>query len=57
LVQQNISPLRSTLVDGSTIGIRQCAQVPMAAWLVWPIIAEAQLLQQNVLPSRSTIVE
>jgi hypothetical protein len=34
LLQQNISPLRSTLVDGSTIGMWQWAHVPMAAWLV-----------------------
>jgi hypothetical protein len=57
LLQQNTPPSRSTLVDGSMMGLWQCAHVPMAAWLVCPLIEDAQLLQQNALPSRSTIVE
>jgi len=57
LGQQNKSPFRSTLVDGSTIGLWQCPHVPIAAWAVCPVANAAQLLQQNALPSRSTIVE
>jgi len=57
LLQQNISPLRSTLVDGSTIGTWQWAHVSMAVWAASPVAYAAQLSQQNALPARSTIVE